>query len=63
MSYHLEHHLYPSVPFYNLLRLHIELRQTVYLREDGYYETFIEGLRRLVKSKRLVLYSAKKIIA
>ena len=47
VSYHLEHHLYPSVPFYNLPRLHIELRQTVYPREDGYCETFTavcEGL-------------------
>jgi fatty acid desaturase len=49
VSYHLEHHLYPSVPFYNLLRLHIELRQTVYPREGGYCETFTAGLQRLVK--------------
>ena len=49
VSYHLEHHLYPSVPFYNLPRLHIELRRTVYPREDGYCETFTAGLQRLVK--------------
>lgn len=52
VNYHLEHHLYPSVPFYNLPALHAELRQTVYPRESGYCEAFTESLRKLVKPDR-----------
>lgn len=47
VNYHLEHHLYPSVPFYNLHRLHQVLRQATYPREDAYCEPFATGLRKL----------------
>jgi fatty acid desaturase len=50
VNYHLEHHLYPSVPFYNLPRLHELLRETVYPQEHGYCETFPESLRQLAKT-------------
>src|SRR5262245_17384101 len=49
VNYHLEHHLYPSVPFYYLPRLHAALRQGVYLQERGYCENFATGLRKLVR--------------
>ena len=49
VNYHLEHHLYPSVPFFHLPRLHAELRQSVYPVEAAYYETFSEGLQHLVR--------------
>jgi fatty acid desaturase len=47
VNYHLEHHLYPSVPFYNLPRLHQVLRQATYPREDAYCEPFATSLRKL----------------
>lgn len=46
--YHLEHHLYPSVPFYHLPRLHQRLRQTTYSPEDACCESFLTGLLRLI---------------
>lgn len=49
VNYHLEHHLYPSIPFYNLPRLHATLRRIVYTREDAYYESFAVSLRKLVQ--------------
>lgn len=49
VNYHLEHHLYPSVPFYNLPLLHSALQQTVFLRENGYFEAFPVSLKKLVK--------------
>jgi len=49
VNYHLEHHLYPSVPFYYLPRLHRLLRQASFPQELGYYEPFLDGLRRLVQ--------------
>jgi len=48
VNYHLEHHLYPSVPFYHLPRLHQALQQQVYLQESGYCEPFIVALRKLI---------------
>ena len=49
VNYHLEHHLYPAVPFYHLPRLHRLLRREVYPREHAYYERFRQGLRKLVR--------------
>jgi len=51
VNYHLEHHLYPSVPFYNLPLLHTELRRTVYPHENGYCEAFPVSLRKLMKEE------------
>jgi fatty acid desaturase len=49
VNYHLEHHLYPSVPFYNLPRLHAKLQQAVYLQETAYCEDFTVSLQKLVQ--------------
>ena len=48
VHYHLEHHLYPSVPFYHLPRLHRVLSRAVYPAESGYCEPFSTGLRKLI---------------
>jgi fatty acid desaturase len=52
VNYHLEHHLYPSVPFYNLSRLHTLLRRAVYPQERGYCEAFAVSLRKLAQEGR-----------
>jgi len=49
VNYHLEHHLYPSVPFYNLPLLHTELQRAVYPQENGYCEAFGLSLRKLFR--------------
>jgi fatty acid desaturase len=49
VNYHLEHHLYPSVPFYHLPRLHALLRRAVYPHERAYYEAFAASLRKLAQ--------------
>ena len=48
VNYHLEHHLYPSVPFYHLPRLHAVLSCAVYPAESGYCEPFSTGLKKLI---------------
>jgi fatty acid desaturase len=35
-SYHIEHHTYPTVPFYNLPLLHQAMRQELKVTADGY---------------------------
>lgn len=49
VNYHLEHHLYPSIPFYNLPRMHAVLRERVYPQEHGYCESFVAGVRNLIQ--------------
>jgi len=51
VNYHLEHHLYPSVPFYHLPQLHRALQRTVYPQEHGYCEPFALGLGKLIQSE------------
>jgi len=36
INYHLDHHLYPSVPFYHLRELHTELLKTVEFRREAH---------------------------
>jgi fatty acid desaturase len=49
VNYHLEHHLYPSIPFYYLPRVHAVLRQWVYPQAHGYCEPFASSLRKLIR--------------
>ena len=49
VNYHLEHHLYPSVPFYHLPRLHTVLQQIAYAQEHGYCERFVVSLHKLTR--------------
>jgi fatty acid desaturase len=49
VNYHLEHHLYPSIPFYYLPRVHAVLRQWVYPQVHGYCEPFALSLRKLIR--------------
>lgn len=44
-NYHLEHHLYPTVPFYNLRRVYLHLKEHGYYTEekhhtDGFWGTY-----------------------
>lgn len=45
VSYHLDHHLYPSVPFYNLQKLHRELNQNSLYQERALNtQSYFRGL-------------------
>jgi fatty acid desaturase len=39
-NYHLEHHLYPSIPWYNLPRLHHELRDQLVARGAPFIRSY-----------------------
>lgn len=56
IGYHLDHHLYPSVPFYNLPKLHQELLETEEFRSQahltkGYVQVLRECLQPIQKSQ------------
>ena len=45
MGYHLEHHLFPGVPFYNLPKLHLMLmEEEVYQAKAHVTEGYMTGL-------------------
>lgn len=46
VNYHLEHHLCPSVPFYNLPRLHQELLKNDVFRQSAYITQTYRGVLR-----------------
>ena len=49
MPYHCEHHLYPSVPFHALPKLHKSLREPPKFLTPGYYRFHRDYLRRMNK--------------
>ncbi len=56
VNYHLDHHLFPSVPFYNLPKLHRRLLEEKSYRENIHVSHSYTGLRRgvageLIRSK------------
>lgn len=47
-NYHLEHHLYPAVPWYNLPRLHQEIKDELALRGAPYIPSYFAFVRDFV---------------
>ncbi len=47
MSYHAEHHLYPSIPFHRLPDAHAALRSRLAVVQDGYRRWHVGFLRSL----------------
>jgi fatty acid desaturase len=52
MNYHVEHHIYPTVPFYNLPLLSAELMERSYLTEPSDLMTYLKELFDNRASKR-----------
>jgi fatty acid desaturase len=54
VNYHLAHHLYPSVPFYNLPKLHKRLMAYEVFREHAHITNSYLGIKEGVLSEVLV---------
>jgi fatty acid desaturase len=58
LNYHLEHHLYPTIPFYKLEKLHQELMQSeefcnnAHITHDGYWGVLQECVGRCSMNKK-----------
>jgi fatty acid desaturase len=51
LNYHLEHHLYPSVPFYNLAKLHENLLQSEVFRQEAHLSNGYLGVLTVFRKK------------
>ena len=49
-NYHLEHHLYPGVPWYHLPRVHAEMKQNLTVRGAPYIDSYFAFVREFVWS-------------
>ncbi|MBW4511705.1 MAG: fatty acid desaturase [Scytonematopsis contorta HA4267-MV1] len=47
-NYHLEHHLYPAVPWYNLPRLHKELKEELISHDAPYVTSYLVFVRDFI---------------
>ncbi|MEO1109934.1 MAG: fatty acid desaturase [Pseudomonadota bacterium] len=56
MNYHVEHHMYPMVPFYNLPALHEEIKGDCPPAYEGTLVAFREMLPAILKQRRDPLY-------
>ena len=48
VNYHIEHHIYPSIPHYNLTRAHKMMRERAILPEENIYSGYDKVLQDLV---------------
>ena len=62
MQYHIEHHLFPQVPFYNLPKLHEAIKDQLPTPNYGFIDGLLEMIPAIIKqSKDPNYYYPKKI--
>ena len=63
MEYHVTHHMFPTVPSYNLDKLHHHIKDQLPRTNDGLIDAYKEILPALMKQKEDSSYYFKKSIA
>ena len=60
MEYHLTHHMFPTVPSYNLDKLHNHIKDQLPKPNDGLIDAYKEIIPALIKQKEDTSYFIKK---
>ena len=60
MEYHVTHHMFPTVPSYNLDKLHHHIKDQLPKTNDGLIDAYKEILPALIKQKEDSSYFFKK---
>ena len=60
MNYHIEHHIYPQVPFYNLPELHKLIKDQLPKPNEGFFEGLAEMIPAIVKQSKDANYFLNK---
>ena len=62
MNYHLEHHFFPLVPYYNLPRLHEQIKDYCPKPYGSIYEAYKEIITAIIKQEKYTTYFVKRDI-
>ena len=62
MQYHIEHHVYPQVPFYNLPKLHKLIKNQLPESNKGLIDAYIEIIPAIIKQSKDTSYNIEKIL-
>jgi len=52
MNYHVEHHMFPMVPYYNLKHLHAEMKNDTPKPYSGFWEAYQEIIPAIIRQSR-----------
>ena len=52
MQYHVEHHLFPQVPFYNLPKLHEAIKDQLHPANPSFISGLIETIPAIIRQTR-----------
>lgn len=59
MEYHLEHHMFPMVPAYNLKKLHDVLKEQMPPPKNGFWDAYKEIIPTIIKQSKNPNYILK----
>ena len=60
MQYHIEHHVFPQVPFYNLSKLHKLIKNQLPKSNSGLIDAYREIIPAILKQSKDPLYEIQK---
>jgi fatty acid desaturase len=61
MNYHIEHHIYPTVPFYNLPKLHKLIKSQLPPPNESFISGLIEMIPAIIKQSKDKNYYIPKL--
>ncbi|NBR11754.1 MAG: fatty acid desaturase, partial [Alphaproteobacteria bacterium] len=62
MNYHVEHHMFPMVPYYRLPELHEEMKNDCPKPYSGFLEAYREIIPTVIRQLRDPTYFAKRVL-
>jgi fatty acid desaturase len=62
MQYHIEHHVFPQIPFYNLPKLHKLIKNQLPKSNNGLIDAYKEIIPAMIKQSKDPSYNIKKIL-
>ena len=52
MEYHIEHHMFPTIPSYNLLKLHRLIKDQLPPAKNGLWDAYREIIPAIIKQSK-----------
>ena len=62
MQYHIEHHAFPQIPFYNLPKLHKLIKNQLPKSNNGLIDAYKEIIPAMIKQSKDSSYNIEKIL-